>query len=124
MVSKSCRHITIFIICYTNCNETYDNYHDAVSYIHNQSFVGPCYIIIGGVNENEGGVITVGPNHTLYDCWDIPNALPNETAIGIDTWYVLETNYDHWHQPPWFDLESYINTVTKLIVSHGNQLLH
>ena len=87
--------------------ENFDNFDDTVEYISQTSFVGPCYIIIGGVDMNDGAVITIGPNMTLYNYWDIPNALGNNSDASHDNWYVLETNYDHWEQPPWYDDRRY-----------------
>lgn len=82
--------------------ETYDNFDDAVNFMGNSSTIGPSYVIIGGYNKNEGGVLTFGPNMTLYDKWLIPNALPvNNTAQP--PFYVLETNYDHWTPAPFYD---------------------
>ena len=79
--------------------ENYPDFNKASEFIMNTSEVGPAYIIIGGVNKNEGAVITLGPNMTLIDDWTIPNALPanNDTQ---PPYYVLETNYDHWNPPP------------------------
>lgn len=89
--------------------ETYDNYNDALSFIFNTSYIAPAYIIIGGINKNDGGIVTIGPNMTLLDYWDIPNGLPfnNGTGKDIQPWYVLETNYDHWKQPPKHDDRRY-----------------
>ena len=86
--------------------ETYDNYNNALSFIEDTSFIGPAYIIMGGVDINNGGVVTIGPNMTLLNYWDIPNGLPSNNS-DITPWYVLETNYDHWEQPPWFDDRRY-----------------
>merc|ERR1711923_577610 len=81
--------------------EKYDNYNEAVSYISNTSFIGPCYVIIGGVEKGEGAVLTIGPNGTMFDRWDIDNGLPSDNKT--ESFYVLETNYDHWKQAPSFD---------------------
>jgi len=86
--------------------ETYNNYYDTVNYILGTSFVGPSFIIIGGSNPYEGCVCTMGPNQTLANYWDIQHGLPaNDT--NQNPWYVLETNYNHWDQPPWFDDRRY-----------------
>lgn len=82
--------------------ETYDNFNDASKSILNTKMIGPSYIIIGGADAGEGAVITLGPNGTLADYWDIPEAYPAD-ADSADKWYVLQTNYDHWNQPPWYD---------------------
>eukprot|EP00484_Ammonia_sp_Unknown_P031066 CAMPEP_0197030642 /NCGR_PEP_ID=MMETSP1384-20130603/9835_1 /TAXON_ID=29189 /ORGANISM="Ammonia sp." /LENGTH=415 /DNA_ID=CAMNT_0042460029 /DNA_START=30 /DNA_END=1277 /DNA_ORIENTATION=+ len=86
--------------------EDYSSYSDAISFMKQTAFIGPCYVIIGGVNKNEGSVLSIGPNMTLWDQWTIPEAQPqNNTAQP--PFYVLETNYDHWEPPPPFDDRRY-----------------
>ena len=86
--------------------ENYTSYTDAVDYLKRQAFIGPCYIIIGGVQKNEGSILSIGPNMTLFDQFTIPEAYPqNNTAQP--PFYVLETNYDHWEPPPPFDDRRY-----------------
>ncbi len=61
--------------------ETYDNYQDAVQFILDTPMLCPAYIIIGGINKDEGAVISIGPNSTLENYWDIPHGLPaNDTS--------------------------------------------
>jgi len=86
--------------------ENYDNYQAAVNFILQSSFIGPAYIIIGGPRPYEGAVCTLGPNRTLVNYWDIAHGLP-QNDTDQNPWYVLETNYDHWTQPPWFDDRRY-----------------
>lgn len=67
--------------------------------------VGPAYAIIGGPNAGQGMVITITPNSTVpLDTWRITDsdALP-ATAPTSEKFYVLQTNYDHWEQPPKID---------------------
>jgi len=86
--------------------ETYNNYEEAVNFILGTSFVGPSFIIMGGSHPYQGCVCTMGPNRTLANYWDIAHGLPaNDTEQN--PWYVLETNYNHWDQPPWFDDRRY-----------------
>jgi len=89
-----------------NALETYNNYNSGLNYLSKVSYIGPAYIILGGNQVNQGAVITVGPNSTLLDVWDIPHGLPANDSL-VTPWYVLETNYDHWNQPPWFDDRRY-----------------
>ena len=66
---------------------SYDNYNDAFNHLVNEQIQAPVYYILGGMNNNEGSVIT-----------------RNQTgAVNIVTldntpyeWYVLETNFDNW----------------------------
>eukprot|EP01084_Bolivina_argentea_P159127 277160_1 len=80
-------------------SKTYD---DAIAYMKKTSFIGPCYVIIGGINKDEGSVLSIGPNNTLFDQWTIPQANPANNSVQAP-FYVLETNYDHWEAAPWFD---------------------
>merc|ERR1712129_409361 len=34
-------------------------YADAIDFVKDTSFIGPCYIIIGGVEKNEGAVLSM-----------------------------------------------------------------
>jgi acid ceramidase len=68
--------------------ENFDNYEDAFNYLKNTKIVAPCYYIVGGVNGNEGSVITRAREYAV-DIWPL-----SET-----TWWLVETNYDHWLQP-------------------------
>ena len=53
-------------VCITKCNK-----------------IGPCYAILGGYKKNEGGVITIGPDGTLEDFWEIPDALPLNSTVCV-----------------------------------------
>jgi len=67
--------------------------------------VGPAYAIIGGPNAGQGIVLTITPNSTVpLDTWRISDAdaLPNAAPQG-EKFYVLQTNYDHWEEPPKID---------------------
>lgn len=67
--------------------------------------VGPAYAIIGGPKIGQGIVLTITPNATEpVDTWRITDsdALPGSAATE-DKFYVLQTNYDHWEEPPKID---------------------
>ena len=53
--------------------------------------MAPCYIILGGVQRDEGAVITRGREAELSVRF---------IDTSKDVWYVLETNYDWWDPPP------------------------
>ena len=69
----------------------------------NTDMVGPSYVIIGGLNAGEGMVITNSPNHTVaFNVWDMTKGYPvNSTTTK--PWFLLQTKYDHWLSPPFFD---------------------
>jgi len=79
--------------------ESKDDYASALSYLSTQDMVGPSYIILGGPNAGEGAVITNGPNRTqAVNVWTLDKGLPKDKP-----YYLLQTNYDNWVQPPFFD---------------------
>lgn len=79
------------------------SFNSYVDYVSGTDLVGPSYAIIGGANAGEGAVVTLGPNMTqAIDIWEIPEALP-ASADASGKFYVLETNYDHWDEPPIYD---------------------
>jgi len=79
--------------------ETYEDYSSAVASLSSTVFIGPSYVIVGGMNPGEGCVITSAPNMTrALNVWSIPQGRP----VG-SPWYIIETNYDHWMPPPKWD---------------------
>jgi len=80
--------------------ETQNTYADAVEFLSHHVMVGPSYVIVAGLEKGEGCVITNEPNDTKsLDVWPIAQGLPP----GGSPFYVLQTNYDHWVKPPFFD---------------------
>ena len=65
------------------------SYNDAVSRLTQVRLIAPCFLIIGGAN-GEGVVITRDRSKAI-DVWQL-----NES----ESWYLVETNYDHWKAPP------------------------
>ena len=49
-------------------------------------------MIVGGVARNEGSVLSIGPDRTLFDEWTIAEGLPANNSAQAP-FYVLETNY-------------------------------
>eukprot|EP00483_Globobulimina_turgida_P007824 UN07839 len=88
--------------------ENENSYSDAIKYLQSVSMVCPAYIILGGSNAGEGAVLTYGPNMTVFDEWGYPNGvtLPQNNSAQ-PPFYVLETNYDHWLEPPFYDDRRY-----------------
>ena len=66
------------------------DYSKALETLSTKSMIAPCYIILGGSIPSEAAVITRN-RLSAVDIWHINNT---------DTWYILETNYDHWNSPP------------------------
>lgn len=71
------------------------SYGEALLALNNTLMVGPSYIILGGVNPGEGAVITREGALSLH-LWTLDQAIKNSS------FFVIETNYDHWEPPPFF----------------------
>ena len=70
--------------------ETFD---DAVDALVNTHLLAPCYYIVAGPYQNQGAVITRDRLNSV-DVW----------KLGTNnTWYLAQTNYDHWEKPLFVD---------------------
>ncbi|XP_048401079.2 acid ceramidase [Stegostoma tigrinum] len=74
--------------------ENATSYAQAKDKLANTEMLAPAYYILGGNQSGEGCVITRSRTATL-DIWELD--------IKHGTWYVLETNYDHWKDPLFLD---------------------
>lgn len=69
------------------------DFKSAVDTLSSAPLIASSYIVVGGVNPGEGVVITRGRPRATNMWW-----------IGSNhTWFLLETNYDHWEVPPQWD---------------------
>jgi acid ceramidase len=87
------QELTLFLRNVITNTTTYDQ---ALTQIQNQMLVGPAYIIIAGISPGQGAVVTRSAA-TLVDTWTL------ESRLTAGTFYLLETNYDHWKGVPFFD---------------------
>jgi N-acylethanolamine-hydrolysing acid amidase len=69
--------------------ETQESWIDAVDYLRSTWLIADCYYIVSGIGPYEGAVITRS-RFSTEDVW----------KLDAETWYLLETNYDHWLPPP------------------------
>lgn len=69
--------------------ENAHTFDEAVAGLTERPIIAPVYYIVGGLNGNQGAVITRDRNSTV-NVWNM-----NETE-----WYLVETNYDHWLPDP------------------------
>jgi len=65
--------------------ENIDNYDEAVERLANEPIVAPCYLVVSGVKQNEGVILT--RNHTT-----------DERRKTLNTGTLIQTNVDHWEQ--------------------------
>eukprot|EP01059_Diplonema_ambulator_P032619 TRINITY_DN6485_c0_g1_i1.p1 TRINITY_DN6485_c0_g1~~TRINITY_DN6485_c0_g1_i1.p1 ORF type:complete len:354 (+),score=122.49 TRINITY_DN6485_c0_g1_i1:604-1665(+) len=66
------------------------SYADAVRILGTTPISSSVYYIVGGTQLNQGVVVTRNTTQAV-DNWSVPQAYK---------WYVAQTNYDHWTQPP------------------------
>lgn len=66
----------------------------AVSNLANGELIADVYYIVAGVSAGQGTVISRN-RQNASDIWTL------DPAHG--RWFEVETNYDHWEQPPWID---------------------
>jgi len=77
-----------------NTLEYAQNYTDAKQRLTYTPMLAPAYYILGGTKHGEACVITRSRDKAL-DVWDI--------GTRNSSWYILETNYDHWEAPLFLD---------------------
>jgi len=74
--------------------ETASNYTEALQILSTHPLIADCYIILAGTKSGEGAVIT-RERESAEDIWQL------DAKNG--RWFEVETNYDHWSHPPWWD---------------------
>jgi len=73
----------------------YENdFNAALQNLANGTLIADVYYIMAGTKPGEGVVISRNRENAA-DIWLL------DAAKG--RWYEVQTNYDHWEQPPWFD---------------------
>ncbi|CAI5445268.1 unnamed protein product [Caenorhabditis angaria] len=75
--------------------ENAENYEIAVDRLSKTHLISPSYIIVAGVNKNEGVVIS-------RNRWKAADIYKLDTFGKKNQWYLVETNFDHWkgdHDP-------------------------
>jgi len=70
-----------------------NSWKSALDNLSNGELIADVYYILAGVSAGQGAVISRN-RHNATNVWllDSPSR-----------WFLVETNYDHWEQPPWFD---------------------
>lgn len=74
--------------------ENATSYKQARQRLSDSKMLAPAYFILGGNQSGEACVIT-RDREKAVDVWDI--------GTRNSTWYILETNYDHWKKPLFLD---------------------
>jgi hypothetical protein len=74
---------------------TNDNHFEtAIENLSNDELIADVYYTVAGVNSGEGAVISRNRMNAT-NVWRL------DASAG--TWFLAQTNYDHWENPPWFD---------------------
>lgn len=74
--------------------ENATSFDNAVDLMSKTDLIAPAYFIIGGVKDNEATILTRNQS-SLVDAWKL-----NSKSDNFTQWFLIETNYDHWTQPP------------------------
>lgn len=70
-----------------------NNFEDAIKNLGDDLLIADVYYIVGGVSANQGAVISRN-RHNASDVWRLQTP---------SRWFEVQTNYDHWKKPPWYD---------------------
>ena len=71
------------------------SYDEAVQMLAKTDIIATIYFIVAGADQRQGAVITRDPLD-VADQWSLS---PNRTS-GIDDWFLVQTNTDHWIKDP------------------------
>jgi len=72
-----------------------NDFPSAVKALAYTELIADVYYIIAGVSSGQGAVISRNRENAT-DIWMLD-------AQKSNRWFEVETNYDHWEEPPWFD---------------------
>jgi len=70
-----------------------NQFESAILNLSEDELIADVYYILAGVSSGEGAVISRNRQNSS-DIWRLNSP---------ESWFEVETNYDHWKQPPWFD---------------------
>ncbi|XP_071452473.1 acid ceramidase-like [Hetaerina americana] len=73
-----------------------DSYNSAQKMLSSPKLLAPVYFILAGKKSHEGSIITRGRDSS--DLWTL-----GEKSHRNASWYLVQTNYDHWKKPPFYD---------------------
>ncbi|XP_063600978.1 acid ceramidase-like isoform X1 [Penaeus indicus] len=76
--------------------EEAQSYEEAKKMFSHSRLIAPAYFILGGSKPREGTIIT-----RWRDNFHTDDLFSKKSGSG--TWYLVETNYDQWKSPPFYD---------------------
>jgi hypothetical protein len=77
--------------------ETAESYPDALKRLVSEPLISESYIILSGVSSGEGAVVTRNRT-TAADVWTL--SAEDTPQTKKQTWFLLQTNHDHWLPSP------------------------
>ncbi|XP_002166472.3 acid ceramidase isoform X1 [Hydra vulgaris] len=72
--------------------EKAQSYQHAKEMLSTEPLLAPVYYILAGIKLNEGVIISRSNTESL-----------NPVELSSTTWYLVQTNYDHWEIAPFYD---------------------
>ncbi|KAG8225838.1 hypothetical protein J437_LFUL004767 [Ladona fulva] len=91
------RHQNWLAVLTREVMEQAKTYTSAQKMLSNPKLVAPVYFILAGTKSSQGCIITRGRGS--FDLWRIGEKRYRQNG----TWYQVQTNYDHWKNPPFYD---------------------
>eukprot|EP01100_Stratorugosa_tubuloviscum_P011576 TRINITY_DN518_c0_g1_i2.p1 TRINITY_DN518_c0_g1~~TRINITY_DN518_c0_g1_i2.p1 ORF type:complete len:427 (+),score=179.08 TRINITY_DN518_c0_g1_i2:63-1283(+) len=82
--------------CIREVLETCITYEQAVDVLATKLLVAPCYLIVAGIEEGQGCIITRNPGTEENRI----SLLPNDSFHIGSYRYLVQTNIDHWRETP------------------------
>ncbi|KAG8292192.1 N-acylsphingosine amidohydrolase activity protein [Homalodisca vitripennis] len=77
--------------------QTAQSYQQAQDMLASTPLVAPVYFILAGNASHQGCIITRG--RSSFDIWPLGSRHKGQSG----DWYLVETNFDHWSQTPFYD---------------------
>jgi len=74
--------------------ETKNDWTSAVQALSNRELIADVYYTVAGARAGEGAVISRN-RMNASDVWRL--------NVPKGEWFLVQTNYDHWQPPPWYD---------------------
>merc|ERR1712072_1073611 len=76
--------------------ETASSYGELMIFLKSATMVGPSYVISAGPDDGAISTYQAGSTGPI-------DVLTLSSAVANGSYFILQTNYDHWNSPPFFD---------------------
>lgn len=86
-----------------------------VDFLKGRKTIAPIYYIIAGIKPGDGVVLSMN-REKAEDVWKMKN--------DNDSWYLAQTNYDHWISPAPWDDNNRRATANKGMESYGREFIN